>query len=82
MPRDSERSPELKTLEVAIMEECKTEHPPLTLFRIFYDDGDHTDTNMASFVTLQEAKDHFIGKEFERHDGKMRTATKVIQIIS
>ena len=37
----------------------------LTAYRITYDDGSTTETNMAKGVTLDDARDYFIGKRFD-----------------
>ncbi len=36
----------------------------LPAFKITYDDGDHYVTSMAAGVTLQDARDYFLGKWF------------------
>jgi len=54
--------------------------PPLTAFRIYYNDGTQSVTNMAAGVTLEQAERHFVGKTFEVTETTFRTAIKVEQI--
>ena len=39
-------------------------YPPLTAYRIIYEDGSTSETNMAAGVTLEDAQKYFIGKYF------------------
>lgn len=52
----------------------------LTTFKITYDDGNVTTTEMAAGVTLQMAQNHFIGHRFEITETTFRTAVKVEKI--
>jgi len=56
------------------------EYPPLTAFRVSYDDGSIEETNMAAGITLAEATAHFVGQRFEKTETTFRTATKVEKI--
>ena len=40
------------------------EFPPLTAYRITYQDGSTSETSMAAGVTLDQAREYFIGKYF------------------
>lgn len=56
-----------------------SQYPPLTAFRIYFDDGTNYATNMAAGVTLQQATDYFVGKRFEKNDTTFHTAIRVVQ---
>ncbi len=56
------------------------QHPPLTAFRIYFDDGTNYATNMASGVTLQQATDYYVGKMFEKTETTFHKAIRVEQL--
>ena len=56
-------------------------YPPLTAFRIHFDDGTSYATNMAAGITLKEAMAYFIGQTFEITETTFRTVVKVEQLI-
>lgn len=55
------------------------QYPPLTAFRIFFDDGTNYATSMAAGVTLQQATDYYVGQRFEKTETTFRTAIRVEQ---
>jgi hypothetical protein len=57
------------------------EESKLTAYKITYDDGSTSSTNMAAGVTLDDAKKYFIGKTFtdEDHKGK-ETKRKAVKV--
>jgi hypothetical protein len=60
-----------------LMEKSK----PLTAYKITYDDGTTSTTDMAADITLADAKKYFIGKPFtvETKNGK-ETKRKAIKV--
>lgn len=58
----------------------KQTYPPLTAFRIFYDDGSTSETNMAASTTLADAIAYFVGRRFEITETTFRTAVRVEEI--
>jgi len=55
-------------------------YPPLTAYRVFYDDGSTSETNMAAGVTIDDAARHFVGHRFELTETTFRTAVRVERI--
>jgi hypothetical protein len=39
----------------------KIEYPPLTSYRVWLEDGEFYETNMASGITLKDARKYFVG---------------------
>lgn len=48
--------------------EKKRTYPPLTAYRVTYNDGHSEVHDMAAHVTLQEATDHYVGQRFTLAD--------------
>lgn len=58
-----------------------SKYPPLTAFRITFDDGSVMETNMAAGITLAEATAYYVGQRFGNSDERtFRTGVKVEQI--
>ena len=53
---------------------------PLTAYRVTYDDGTSRVTDMAATVTLQMARDYFLGHRFEITETTFHTAIAVEQV--
>lgn len=54
------------------------QYPPLTAYRVTMSDGSSYTTHMAAGVTLEDAREYFVGKQFEQADEKtILTAVKV-----
>lgn len=41
-----------------------TEYPPLTCYRVYFDNGTSPLINLAAGITLQQATDYYLGKTF------------------
>ena len=52
-------------------------YPPLTAYRVFLSNGTNYVTSMAAGVTLQQARDYFMGQPLEQPDGSTLTVTNV-----
>jgi hypothetical protein len=62
-------------------EQKDMKYPPLTAFRITFDDGSVIATNMAAGITLAEATAYYVGQRFVNQDEvTFRTGVKVEQI--
>jgi hypothetical protein len=57
-----------------------TNYPPLTAYRVYYNDGTSMATSMAAGITLQQAQAYFIGNEFEINEKSIRIAVRVEKI--
>lgn len=55
-------------------------YPPLTAWRITYDNGDVEEINMAAGVTPEQARAYFIGQRFEVTETTFRVGVKVEQL--
>lgn len=51
--------------------------PPLTAYRVFLNNGTDYVTSMAAGVTLQQARDYFMGQPLEQSDGSTATVINV-----
>ena len=55
-------------------------YPPLTAFKVTYDNGDVENHSMAAGVTLAQATAYYVGKRFEITETTFRTALAVEEI--
>jgi hypothetical protein len=57
------------------------EYPPLTAYLVIYSDGERRPTAMAAGITLEQARDYFVGKKFTNRDEvTSRTCTAVEEL--
>jgi len=52
-------------------------NPPLTSFRVYFDDGTSMVTSMAAGVTLEQAQRYYVGHSFEITEQKSHRAIRV-----
>ncbi len=59
----------------------KPTHPPLTAYRVFYDDGTSRVTNCAAGITLEEATKYFVtGRPVEITETTFHKAIRVEKV--
>jgi hypothetical protein len=55
-------------------------YPPLTEYLVIYSDGERRPTSLAAGITLEQAREYFIGKRFEITETTFHTTIDVQEI--
>lgn len=57
-----------------------TTYPALTSYRVTYSNGTVCDINMAAGVTLDDARDHFVGNAFDLGNGETEVMATAVSV--